>query len=649
MSEVRTAPAPDESGAGPRAAHEHARLRAEERYRLVTRATNDVIWDWDLATDELLWNEALETTFGYRPGQVEQRIEFWYDHVHPEDRDRVVRGIHAVIDSGGETWSDEYRFARADGSYAAVLDRGFIARGGDGRAVRMIGSMQEITARKAAEEKLRRSEERFRSLVGATTAIVWTTPASGERAGGQPEWGGFTGQTETEYRGWGWTAAVHPDDRAATAAAWARALDERMPYEVEHRVRRHDGEWRWMQARAVPVLEADGTVREWVGVHQDVTERRTAEEALARSEEDYRFLADTIPQLVWTTQPDGYHEYYNRRWYEYTGLSYEETKGAGWNAVLHPDDRDRAFARWRRSLETGEPYSIEYRFRRHDWCFRWFLGQALPMRDGDGTIVRWFGTCTDIDDQKRVEEERERAVEARSRFYAAMSHELRTPINAVLGYNDLILAEVYGPLAGPQRAGLERGQRAARHLLHLVNDVLDLSKLEAGKLEPVWEPVPIGALVRDLFATVTPLAEEHGTDLRLVEAGPSTPIVTDPRRVQQILLNLISNALKFGAGRPVEVRCGDRGDEVVVEVVDRGGGIAAGDLKRIFEEFVQLPNAREGGTGLGLPISKRLAELLGGSLEVESAPGEGSTFRLRLPRRASAPAGARTATEPADI
>jgi signal transduction histidine kinase len=249
--------------------------------------------------------------------------------------------------------------------------------------------------------------------------------------------------------------------------------------------------------------------------------------------------------------------------------------------------------------------------------------------------VRFTGTIIDVTDAKRAEEERERAVTARSRFYAAMSHELRTPINAVLGYNDLLLAGVYGELTAQQQTSVERGQRAARHLLHLVNDVLDLSKIEAGKMELVWEPVPVVALVQDLFATLQPLADEHGSELRLEgREAAGIDIVTDPRRVQQILLNLISNALKFGQGRPVDVRCDATDDEVAIEVADQGVGIPAEALGRIFEEFIQLPNANAGGTGLGLPISQRLARLLGGRLEVESVPGEGSTFRLRLPRHA---------------
>ncbi|MDB4951468.1 MAG: hypothetical protein JWM27_4117 [Gemmatimonadetes bacterium] len=230
------------------------------------------------------------------------------------------------------------------------------------------------------------------------------------------------------------------------------------------------------------------------------------------------------------------------------------------------------------------------------------------------------------------------ALAARTRFYAAMSHELRTPINAILGFNDLLLAGVYGDLHEGQRLGIERSQRATRHLTELVGDVLDLSRLEAGRAELAPEAVPVAALVADVVATVQPLAAQRGSELA-VDAACVRTVWTDPRRVRQILLNLLSNAIKFGDGNPLEVRYVDEGgDGVAVEVRDAGRGIATADAERIFDEFVQLDNPARGelaaqGTGLGLSISRRLAELLGGTLTLVSAPGAGSTFTLRLPSR----------------
>jgi signal transduction histidine kinase len=228
--------------------------------------------------------------------------------------------------------------------------------------------------------------------------------------------------------------------------------------------------------------------------------------------------------------------------------------------------------------------------------------------------------------------ELEQAMGVRNRFYASMSHELRTPINAVIGYSTLLIDNIYGPLKDKQREGLQRTLKAARHLLELVNDVLDLSKIEAGKIELALQPVNIALLIEDLFVTVRPLADEYGSQLSFEHDSDSLTVHTDPRRVRQILLNLLSNAIKFGRKKPIEVKAAPMPDGgVSISVIDHGEGISEEDTTRVFEEFVQVSPTQQPGTGLGLPISRRLASLLDGSLELESVLGEGSTFRLILP------------------
>ncbi len=243
------------------------------------------------------------------------------------------------------------------------------------------------------------------------------------------------------------------------------------------------------------------------------------------------------------------------------------------------------------------------------------------------------------DELERRQMDLEKAMTARSRFYASMSHELRTPINAILGYSTLLLENIYGPLNDKQVEGIQRTNKAAKHLLELVNDVLDLSKIEAGKFDLRIQPVNFPGLVEDLFVTVRPLADAHGSVLTLDMQSPGFRITSDPRRIRQILLNLLSNAIKFGSGKPIDVRVRARDDGgALLEVEDRGEGIPEPDQLRIFEEFVQLGRSQlTEGTGLGLPISRRLAEMLHGTLEVESVVGQGSTFRLALPPSIDAP------------
>jgi PAS domain S-box-containing protein len=263
--------------------------------------------------------------------------------------------------------------------------------------------------------------------------------------------------------------------------------------------------------------------------------------------------------------------------------------------------------------------------------------QEEALRQQAVSLARTTSELQSVNEQLQTRQvELEAAMSARSRFYASMSHELRTPINAILGYSSLLLDNIYGPLAPEQARGIERANKAARHLLELVNDILDLSKIEAGKLELEIQPASFPALIQDLFVTVRPLADEHGSELALEYSGEaSVTIITDPRRVRQILLNLLSNAIKFGEGKPITVCCKPLEDGgVEVDVTDLGIGIPDEDREKIFDEFVQLsqPNQHQ-GTGLGLPISRRLAKLLSGSLEVESRVGEGSTFTLLLPAK----------------
>jgi PAS domain S-box-containing protein len=224
----------------------------------------------------------------------------------------------------------------------------------------------------------------------------------------------------------------------------------------------------------------------------------------------------------------------------------------------------------------------------------------------------------------------ERLMESRSRFYASMNHEIRTPINAILGYNDLMLAGIYGELSKDIHTSVERSQRAARHLLELVNDVLDLSKIEAGRLDLDLQQHNLPDLIRDLVQTIQPLILESGSTIEC-DLNCEAPVYTDGRRVRQIIMNLLSNAAKFGQGKPITIRCTISDGHARVDVVDQGIGIPKEQLPMIFEEFFQLRERRQRGTGLGLAISKRLADMLGGRMAVQSTVGAGSTFSLILP------------------
>lgn len=255
------------------------------------------------------------------------------------------------------------------------------------------------------------SSARYRSLVVATGQIVWTNSPNGEMLGEQPGWGEFTGQTFEQYQQFGWAGAVHPDDRQPTIDAWNEAVRTRGVFAFEHRVRRRDGVYRHFSIRAVPVLNDDGSIREWVGVHTDITDHLERQQALRESEEKYRILAEMLPILVWTAKPDGDFDFVSPSFTTLSNRRPHELMKDGWYSLAHPSDLPEVTARWRKSLATGVPFDAEARLlRARDQKYRWHHLRAVPMRAKSGAVSKWIGSGADIDDQKRSTEVREAAL-----------------------------------------------------------------------------------------------------------------------------------------------------------------------------------------------------------------------------------------------
>jgi PAS domain S-box-containing protein len=284
--------------------------------------------------------------------------------------------------------------------------------GDDGLPLGSLAILHDITDRMIAEKALARSEERLSlalngsSLVGTwdwdvLSDVVTTDDKFARMYNLDPLRAGLGVPVSDFLR------AIHPDDAPRVRTEIEAALHTGEAFRSEYRLVDGDGEIKWVVASGRPRLGPDGTAQRFPGVVFDVTEQRRISEALKQSELQFRTLADTMPQMVWSTLPDGYHDYYNARWYEFTGVPVGSTDGEGWNNMFHPDDQERAREIWNHSLQTGEPYEIEYRLKHHSGTYRWTLGLALPIRDGAGNIVRWFGTCTDIHQTKIAAEERE--------------------------------------------------------------------------------------------------------------------------------------------------------------------------------------------------------------------------------------------------
>lgn len=346
------------------------------------------------------WSRGSEELYGYPAEEaIGQPIQFLY---REENQESWPHQVILPLQQNGEHEAEIVCRHKSGAEFEALLSLS-LEREPAGKVVGMIAHTLDISERKRVEAALRQSEERFRSLMEACAQIIWNTNAAGELVTEQPSWSVFTGQSFEEYKSWGWLSAIHPDDRTHVDRVWSAAVANRSLYEVEFRMRRYDGEYRFMSCRAVPIVELGGTIREWIGANTDITERKQAEVTLKQSEERFRSLIEAASQIVWSTDATGCFVTDLPQWRAFTGQTLAEMLGWGWLKVIHPDDQALAAEQWTAALNTRTPYEAEIRIRRHDGKYRYMNVRSIPVLNRDGSIREWIGTNIDIHDRKQAE------------------------------------------------------------------------------------------------------------------------------------------------------------------------------------------------------------------------------------------------------
>jgi PAS domain S-box-containing protein len=369
--------------------------------------------------------------------------------------------------------------------------------------------------------------------------------------------------------------------------------------------------------------------------------QNTSAQKLVQSEAQFQALVENLPLLAWTARPDGHIDFFNQRWYEYTGTTFEEMQGWGWEKVHHPDTLPKVLERWKHSLGSGEPFEMEFPLCGADGVFRWFLTRVRPLKNGQGQIVRWFGSNTNVQDQRHQAVELRHAIETRDSFLSVASHELKTPLTPLALRVDTLAREAArepnSPFVQRVSAYTEVARRQLARLDSLVNELLDVSRIIAGRLTLQPEEVELVALVREVAARYESHAAQTGSSLTL-RTPEALPCRVDRLRLEQIVTNLLDNAIKYGAGQPVEVELEERELDAVLRVRDQGIGIDVAMQEKIFERFERAVSERNyGGLGLGLYITKTVVDAMQGTIGVESVPGGGATFTVVFPRWPTAP------------
>ena len=453
-----------------------------------------------------------------------------------------------------------------------------------------------------------------------------------------------------------WDALIHPDDRDANHQAYLRhAAGQVDHYTHNYRARAADGTWRWLQERGrIVEWAADGTPLRMVGVQSDVTAQRQAEAAASAATERLGKIAAHVPGALFQFQRDddgfGRFPYISERCVALFGV-HPAALAADATQLLRRVDLDQRAAVMASIDASGAalmPWVQEFQVRRPDGALRWIRGSATPQREPDGQVL-WHGYFEDLTEWHALAraEHRQRLAEAanlaKTEFLSRMSHELRTPLNAVLGFAQLMDLDADAPLADGQRRRLALIRQAGEHLLAMIDDLLDLTSIEAGRVPLARERLDLRPLADDVLALVQAAASRH--DVALACAGAGVVAWADRTRLRQVLINLLSNAIKYNRpGGSVLVQLQADGARAVVQVHDTGLGLSAEDCAQLFQPFNRLGQARGPveGTGIGLAVTHHLVRLMGGQITVQSTPGEGSCFSVTLPTLAPAepaPAG----------
>ncbi|MBW4429767.1 MAG: PAS domain S-box protein [Nostoc desertorum CM1-VF14] len=635
-------------------AHAEAALRrSEKRFRLMADAVPQIVWITDAEGRVEFFNKQWSDYTGV-PYEQTIAAEVAANFVHPEDGDRTM-GAFNEARRNGSLFSVEHRIRSAAGTYRWFLVRAEPYRDPQtGEIIHWVGASVDIHDRKQAEQALREREQR---LVIATEAAqlgifewkvpedvtIWENDRLYEMFGLTPADGSVSAQ---EF----FNSYLHPDDAQAFGAKFTQAMQTGSLRQTSYRICRRDGTIRWIEVNGQFEFAADGSLLRFIGVNADITQSKQAEATILQREAQFRQLADAMPQQVWITDAQGKTQYVNQQWTTYTGLTLEQTQDIHYaTGVIHPDDFEIASQLWSTALVTGIPYQAEFRLKHSsDNTYRWFLSRAIPIRDQQGQIVQWFGTSTDIEEFRRAQTQREQLLQReqtareaaenanriKDEFLAVLSHELRSPLNPILGWTRLLQN---GKLdAARQREALATIERNAKLQTQLISDLLDISRIMRGKLSLTVAPVSLTFVISAAIETVRLAAEAKNIGIVLDFAPAIAPVSGDAARLQQVVWNLLTNAVKFTPnGGLVTIELRQLDELAQIRVIDTGKGINGQFLPHVFEYFRQEDSStirQFGGLGLGLAIARQIVEMHGGMIRADSiGEGQGATFIVQLP------------------
>lgn len=637
----------------------------QARFEHMQQATQDALWDWDLITNRGWYSQGLKILFGYDPEQLGDGVAFWFKNIHPSDEPRVSKDIHDAIDSGGQHWSAQYRFKKSDGNYTWIFDRGFVIRDQSGKAIRMVGSMQDVSKEISAKQALHESEERVRLAVESAELGIWDfDPRLGVLKWDKrcKEFFGLSENAFVDYNVF--IKGLHPDDRERVHEINQSALAGKSGghYDTEYRtIGIEDGKLRWIRAKGQSYFDQHGVSHRYAGTVIDITDQKLREQELREQEERFRLLATSIPQIVWTTSADGVVDYITDKWEAYTGQKPDYTTGL-FRSMVHEDDLPQMMEQWKECLKEGKELLSEYRLKNaRTNQYRWFKVTTAPLKDASGNITKWIGSATDIHDQKTIEKNLEERVADRTKelrmlnvmleksneeleqYAYVASHDLQEPLRKIQFYSSNIVERHHDELTSNIKTYIEKIDLSAGRMSHLIKDLLTFSKLS--HLSP-FVKVNLNDVVKEVLSDFELVIKQKEITIHLAQLPTIHAI---PVQMRQLFFNLIGNAIKFSKpDKPNVIRITCR--EMVnaetakypmllpaahhyqIVCADEGIGFDSEFNEQIFTIFQRLNDKKTfDGHGIGLALCRKIAGNHKGLIFSKGTPGVGAELTVILP------------------
>jgi len=632
-----------------------AKKHADEELKTKTALLESMVEGVSLSDESgviIYTNPAEDRIFGYNPGELIGQHVSVQNTYEPKENSLIVKQVIEQLKKKG-VWHGEFANKKKDGTpFTTSAHITALELGGKSHWMCV---QEDITERKLAQENLNFRTALLEAQNDVTPDGILVVDTKGKMLTYNKRFGTMWNMPQE-------IMDAHDDDAALkfamTQLVKPQEFIDRVIYLYKHpnevsqeEVMFKDG--RILERFGAPVKDSDGRRYGWAWQFHDITRRKKSEQKLQDSEEQFKKLADSMPQIVWTAQPDGYLDYYNKQWYQYTGFK-ESYGDQSWVPILHPDDVEPCISTWHESVKTGQPYQIEYRFKDPDnpGAYRWFLGRALPIKNENGKIIKWFGTCTDIDDVKRTRKrkdeleiitvsltkQRKQLMElnhAKDEFISIASHQLRTPATGVKQYIAMTLEGYAGKLNPQQTAFLQQAYESNERQINIVNDLLRVAKIDAGK-------VVLDKQKTDMVALIENVINEQGSKIKdrqqkaiFTHTHKVLHTKIDAHKIRMVVENILDNASKYTPPkRDIEVKISKTKGVIHIAVKDQGVGLRKRDTDKIFNKFTRIDNpmsVSEGGTGLGLYWAKKIMDLHKGSIDVESALGKGSVFTITIP------------------